>query len=70
MVQRQVKPINEGARRPPKGRLTYAAIGGIILLIVLLLMAVFRPVLDRRDGAEGTASVEAPVASGFEAAQG
>ena len=61
MVERQVKPLNEGSKRPPKGRLTWMALGAVVLFFLALAFVVLRPVVDRRDGPEtGTAQVNRP----------
>jgi hypothetical protein len=52
MVVRQVKPIDRGQARPPKGRLTWMALLGIALFVVLLAIVILRPVVDSNDGPE------------------
>lgn len=61
MVTREVKPLNEGSARPPKGRLTWVGIAAIILFVVMLALVVLRPIVDRRDGPErGVPQVNLP----------
>ncbi|WP_068876934.1 MULTISPECIES: hypothetical protein [unclassified Phenylobacterium] len=52
MVARQVKPLNEGAARPQKGRMTWAALAAIVLFVLALAFVILRPIVDRRDGPE------------------
>lgn len=52
MVVRQVKPLNEGAQRPQKGRLTWMALAAIMLFVVALAFVILRPIVDRQDGPE------------------
>ena len=73
MVAREAKPINSGTVRPPKGRLTWMALVGVALFVIMLLMVILRPVVDRRDGPEtgpvqvNTPAATAPTASGADA---
>jgi hypothetical protein len=52
MVTHQAKPMNERGVQPPKGRLTWMAIIGVALFIVLLLAVVMRPAADQDTAAE------------------
>jgi len=49
----EVKPINNGTARPPRGQLTPIAIGGVILFLILLALVVIRPAVSMRDGPTG-----------------
>ncbi len=68
MPVRQVKPTNEAGTRPPKGQLTWVAIGGVILFVLMLFGAVVVPLYERHDGPEtgppvvNRAAVSAPTA--------
>lgn len=55
MVARRAQPINDGTSRPPRGVLTWAALAGIIVFIVLLITMIARPAMDNRDGGETAA---------------
>ena len=52
MVTREVKPLNEGSARRSRSRMTWIGIAAIALFFVILAFVVFRPIVDRRDGAE------------------
>ncbi len=52
MVQREVKPLNEGTSRPPKGRMTWVGIAAIVLFVIVLGLVILRPMISRHDGPE------------------
>ena len=61
MMAREAKPGESGDARPPKGRMTWMALAGILLFAVLMLTVILRPVVDRRDGPEtGAPAVNIP----------
>lgn len=61
MVTREVKPLNDGSARPPKGRMTWVGIAAMVLFAVMLAFLVLRPIVDRRDGPEhGVPQVNRP----------
>jgi hypothetical protein len=55
-VANQAKPMNERGVTPPKGRLTWMAIIGVALFVILLLAVTLRPAVDRQDGVESGAT--------------
>lgn len=62
MVARQVQPTNETGVRPPKGRLTWMALVGIALFVVLILAMVL-PTGQRSDTPERPAPQTSPPAA-------
>jgi hypothetical protein len=40
MVVRQIKPTNERGVRPPKGQMTWMALAGLAVFVVLLIAAI------------------------------
>jgi hypothetical protein len=58
MVVRQEKPMN-AAGQAPKGRLTWMAIAGMAVFVILLVFLFVKPGTDERSGA-GTEPPAAP----------
>ncbi len=60
MVVGQEKPMNERGRAAPRGRMTWMAIAGIVVFLVLLFMLFVRPGAPDKHGGERPTAPGAP----------